>query len=243
MAPPVMLRVWVVRHGETDENQQGIVQGQLDTKLNAKGRVQASRTGEALATIPFKNAYSSDLSRAVEARLTAKAILSHHSHVDLKMDTALRERDMGILTGKLSREMSSDWRTKARETMEPHAQFLPRTLAFWRKLLSLYGLPDSLIRPEPDAPYDILVVSHGAWIAMLLRNALARQGYTEHERVPAANRVHNCSVALVSVYTNGLGQVELYDDYRHLVGEENEGNEPSENTAELAVEAKMVETP
>ncbi|KZT61565.1 phosphoglycerate mutase-like protein [Calocera cornea HHB12733] len=187
MAPPVMLRVWIVRHGETDENHQGIIQGQLDTKLNPKGRAQASRTGEALATIPFKRAYSSDLSRAAE---TAKAILGHHPDVDLKLETTLRERGMGVLAGKSSQDMTSEWRRKARETMEPNTEFLPRTLAFWRKVLNFYGLPDSLIRPESDAPYDILVVSHGAWIAMLLRNALGRQGYTEHERVPPSNRVH-----------------------------------------------------
>ncbi|KZP01158.1 phosphoglycerate mutase-like protein [Calocera viscosa TUFC12733] len=220
---------------------QGIIQGQLDSKLNAKGRAQAARTGEALATIEFKKAYSSDLSRAAE---TAKAILVHHEDVVLKTETSLRERGMGTLTGKPTHDMTSEWRRKARETMEPHTEFLPRTLAFWLKLLSLYGLPDSLIQPEPDAPYDVLVVSHGAWIATLLRNALGRQGYTEHERVPSSNRVHNCSVSLVSVYTNGLGQVELYDDYRHLVGaEEDEGDEPSENTAELAVDAKVAETP
>jgi len=235
MTPPVMLRVWIVRHGETDENREGIIQGQLDTKLNAKGRIQAFKAGEALADIPFKKAFTSDLSRAVE---TAKSILVHHPEVDLKLDSSLRERGMGLLTGKHSGEMEPDWRKKARATMEPHAEFLPRTMAFWRKLLSLYGLPDSLIRPEPDAPYDILVVTHGAWIAMLVRNALARQGYTEHQRVQPANRVHNCGVSCVSVYTNGLGQVELYDDYRHLVNAEDD-DEPTENAAELAVDAKV----
>jgi len=169
--------------------------------------------------------------------------MAHHPGLELKLDPVLRERGMGALTGKNTHDMTSDWRAKAKETIEPHAEFLPRTLTFWRRLLSLYGLPDSLIRPQQDAPYDILVVSHGAWIATLVRNALGRQGYTEHERVPPTNRVHNCSVALVSVHTNGLGQVELYDDYRHLVGNEMDEDNQPENAPELTVDAKPGESP
>src|SRR5919205_1722408 len=41
--------VYLVRHGETDWNAEGRLQGQRDIGLNARGRVQARRNGEALA--------------------------------------------------------------------------------------------------------------------------------------------------------------------------------------------------
>jgi broad specificity phosphatase PhoE len=41
-------RLWFIRHGETDFNREGRLQGQQDTPLNAKGREQASAVGRAL---------------------------------------------------------------------------------------------------------------------------------------------------------------------------------------------------
>jgi len=60
----VLVRVYFVRHGETDANRAGIIQGQMNTPLNDRGVQQAKLVGEALRTISFDNAYSSDLVRA-----------------------------------------------------------------------------------------------------------------------------------------------------------------------------------
>ncbi|MEO3998423.1 histidine phosphatase family protein [Mesorhizobium sp. CAU 1732] len=43
--------VYFVRHGETDWNAEGRLQGQVDTDLNAKGRSQADRNGRKLAEL------------------------------------------------------------------------------------------------------------------------------------------------------------------------------------------------
>jgi probable phosphoglycerate mutase len=56
----------LVRHGETDENRNKIIQGQLNTSLNALGHRQADLVAEALRSIPFWQALSSDLDRAVQ---------------------------------------------------------------------------------------------------------------------------------------------------------------------------------
>ena len=67
------LRVYLVRHGETDANRQSIVQGQLDTELNELGQKQAVFVAERLRSVPFDLSFSSDLSRAVKvtnSRLT-----------------------------------------------------------------------------------------------------------------------------------------------------------------------------
>ena len=59
-------RVFIIRHGETDANRLGILQGQMDTLLNAHGEWQAARTAEALAEsegVVFARAYASDLRR------------------------------------------------------------------------------------------------------------------------------------------------------------------------------------
>lgn len=64
----VVVKVYIVRHGETEENRQGIMQGQLDTPLNAAGLRQAELAADALEDVPFGAAYSSDLQRARKVR-------------------------------------------------------------------------------------------------------------------------------------------------------------------------------
>lgn len=64
----LVVRVYIVRHGETQENRDGIIQGQQDTPLNANGMEQARMVGEALKDAKIGVAFSSDLGRAVEVR-------------------------------------------------------------------------------------------------------------------------------------------------------------------------------
>ena len=64
----MVVRVYIVRHGETQENRDGIIQGQQDTSLNATGLEQARMTGEALKDAKLGIAFSSDLRRAVKVR-------------------------------------------------------------------------------------------------------------------------------------------------------------------------------
>ena len=62
----VVAKVYIVRHGETDANREGIIQGQLDTALNDAGIGQARLAADALEDVPFGAAYSSDLQRAMK---------------------------------------------------------------------------------------------------------------------------------------------------------------------------------
>jgi len=64
----IVARVHIVRHGETNENLQHIIQGQLDTVLNENGITQAKAVAVALNSIPFDVALSSDLKRAAKVR-------------------------------------------------------------------------------------------------------------------------------------------------------------------------------
>ena len=63
----VVARVYLIRHGETQANRDGIIQGQQDTELNALGEEQARMVGEALKEKKIACAFSSDLSRARKA--------------------------------------------------------------------------------------------------------------------------------------------------------------------------------
>jgi len=89
------MRVWLLRHGETDDNRAGIFQGQFDSPLNESGRYQAAATAAAVAKIDFQRIYSSDLTRALH---TAEAVAQGRP-VHVLFDRDLREMHYGILQG------------------------------------------------------------------------------------------------------------------------------------------------
>lgn len=91
------MKIFLTRHAQTEENANGIVQGQIPGKLSQKGKVQAKKIAERLKTWHIDYLYSSDLARAVE---TAKEIAKYHPHIPLQYDSDLRERDLGVLQGK-----------------------------------------------------------------------------------------------------------------------------------------------
>jgi broad specificity phosphatase PhoE len=64
-------RLLLVRHGETDWNAEGRLQGQTDRPLNDFGRRQARQLAEQLESEELEAIYSSDLARARE---TAKIV-------------------------------------------------------------------------------------------------------------------------------------------------------------------------
>jgi probable phosphoglycerate mutase len=88
-------RVILIRHGETDWNAEGRIQGHLPIPLNERGLVQAEAVASRLENVPFAALYSSDLLRA---RQTAEAIGRSSGH-ELRTDERLREWDLGILSG------------------------------------------------------------------------------------------------------------------------------------------------
>jgi alpha-ribazole phosphatase len=89
------MKVYLVRHGETNENAQGIVQGWLDTELNAKGIAQAVKVAEGFNK-QINAIYSSDLKRAAR---TAREFRNRYSNVPYFEDERLRERNFGVATG------------------------------------------------------------------------------------------------------------------------------------------------
>lgn len=90
------MRLILVRHGETQENVDGIIQGWLDTKLNDNGIRQAKRASEGLNE-SFTEIYSSDLARCVD---TAKFFRDKYLDVPYCEDFRLRERNYGDIQGE-----------------------------------------------------------------------------------------------------------------------------------------------
>lgn len=66
-----MMRVFIVRHGESETNKAGLWTGWLDAKLTDKGYADARSVQSFLSQVSFDKVYTSDLARAVETAKTA----------------------------------------------------------------------------------------------------------------------------------------------------------------------------
>lgn len=89
-------RIVVFRHGETDWNHQGLVQGTSDLPLNSNGIQQAENLAKNLQKYGISHIFSSDKKRAIQ---TAE-IVANVSICGISVHEALREQNFGIAEGQ-----------------------------------------------------------------------------------------------------------------------------------------------
>lgn len=88
--------ICLTRHGETDWNKQGILQGWLDVPINDRGREQAHAMATQFAATGFAAVWSSPLARAHE---TATIIAEHLGLPAPQSHAGLKERHFGAIQG------------------------------------------------------------------------------------------------------------------------------------------------
>ena len=117
-----MTTLLLVRHGETDWNADGRLQGHTDRPLSDYGRRQARQLAEELGGEEIEAIYSSDLTRARE---TAE-IVGGRLGLPVELDPELREKDWGTWEGLTSVER--DRVEFVGESTEAHQERILRAL-------------------------------------------------------------------------------------------------------------------
>ncbi len=162
------MRLYFVRHGESDANRLHIISNRptFDHSLTDKGRQQAADLAATLAGIPFVHLYGSPVKRA---RQTTE-ILSQALGVPFTITDALREYDCGIIEGrsdddawKIWGELWHDWLDQQRydrciEGGETFHDIKARYLPFIEGLIAAHGQTD----------HNFLLVGHGGTSRMML---------------------------------------------------------------------------
>ncbi len=87
------MKLFMIRHGESEANLQTYYTGQTDVKLTAKGVLQAAAIRPILADIPFDKVFCSDLIRTAETKRFALP------DAECEYTKLLREYDVGSLAG------------------------------------------------------------------------------------------------------------------------------------------------
>ena len=136
-----MTTLVLVRHGETDWNADGRLQGQTDRPLSDHGRRQAGQLAEELEGEELEAIYCSDLARARE---TAE-IVGERLGLEVVLDSDLREKDWGTWEGLTAVER--DRVEFVGESTEAHQERMLRALR-------------SIAKRHPGDG-RVLVVTHG----------------------------------------------------------------------------------
>lgn len=157
------MNLYVVRHGSTNWNDKGLVQGKSNIPLNKNGIKQALLAKEKLKDISFDICISSPLKRAFE---TAKIITNKKCKI-ITSDLLL-ERNMGEFEGKYHTLYTkcNYWNYKennSNKKVEPVKELFNRT----KKLI------DELKNKNYN---NVLLVSHSATIRAINYNII---GYDE----------------------------------------------------------------
>jgi broad specificity phosphatase PhoE len=202
----------LLRHGQTDANATGVLQGHRPTPLNALGREQAKRLAARVAAHRPRAValISSDLARAAQTAAPIAAACG----LPVVFDPRWRERGFGQLEGKTVGERET-WRAAHGDTHPPGGESVDAFRS--RVKIALESVADTYSGGPPVA-----VVTHGGPIGVVLRMlADGTLPARPDDDPPDISGAPNCSV-LELVREHGphgyIWRVACFNDVAHLQG-------------------------
>jgi alpha-ribazole phosphatase len=197
--------LYVVRHGTTDWNQAGRIQGHTDIPLNEAGRAQAHLAGRRLAPLKATALYSSDLLRASE---TAQ-IIGQCIGLCVVQKSGLREINFGVWQGLSSLQIRErDPEVYAARRANPY-DVAPAGAETWRQFYdrAVQAIQEILAITEAQR---LIVVTHGGVCTVVGLRALGFDctGKRTFES-------HNCGTHTIAVQGETWRVVAL-NDVTHL---------------------------
>ena len=198
--------LYIVRHGETEWNAEGKMQGQTDIALSDKGRDQARAVAHRLRDCTFDAAYSSDLRRTRE---TAEVILGD-SRASLQAIPLLREYRKGVFEGLTVHERARQLPDEHRASLVNDLDFAPSGGGESTRECNARLAKFAEILLERHMDDRVLVVGHGGSLRCLLVALMDLPLEANWKFV-----MHNCALSVVYTYPDNA-VLHLYNDTGHL---------------------------
>lgn len=206
-----MLTLYMLRHGQTDFNRQGIVQGGgIDSDLNDEGLAQGQAFYQHYKHIAFDAAYVSGLKRTAQTLADfEKAGYTLHKHPELNELSWgwLEGRKPDELTNQTFFEIVGQWRSgnlDARlEGGESAAEVWQRAKPFFEQLPKRHA-----------AGCNILICTHGRTLRILLSELLGYGGTRMEEFLHS-----NTSVNILRMNQHGACFAEVLNNTDHLANQ------------------------
>ena len=203
------MRLILVRHGQTEWNQLGRIQGRTDIPLNDTGIMQARAAGEWLSQRSIDAVYSSPMQRAFD---TATEIARPHGLPVISLDDII-EIDFGLWEKKTADELKklypeywNDWSWHLDEEMSANMQAESAYTILNRVKRALNSIFE-----ENTAGSTAVVVSHTMPIKLIMANAIG---------LPLKSlqsiKVGNCGICELDMNTDMSGSLITWNESGYL---------------------------
>ncbi len=201
------MKLYLIRHGQTDWNVAGKIQGCHDIPLNETGRQQARYLAEGMKNRPVTHIYSSPQKRALE---TAQAIAVSQG-VEVTALSGLREVEFGDWEGMTWKEIEEKDPERYARWVRTPAEVTPPGGESRACIYERVGAAvEQIVR---EAKGDVAVVSHGAALAYAVSYMLRNEMGSHREVI-----VKNVSISTLE-YDRETGHFHLIqaNDISHLI--------------------------
>lgn len=202
----VMQRLLLIRHGESEFNREGRIQGFTDCDLSDLGNEQAERLKVRLDLEHIDAALCSTATRAAD---TARIALGHRFDVEARPD--LREINLGVWEGRIAAELKKEMPVETKMWFhEPSKVRIEgaETLAKFRARVSTEM--DSIREAHPEQ--GIAIVAHGGVICTYLTSLLGL-ALDDMWRF----KIRNGSITKI-IFPMNRPRIEVLNDISHLDG-------------------------
>ena len=196
------MELFLCRHGQTEHNDNEIVQGQMDSKINGRGKEQAKELRDRLAEENIDKVYSSSMTRALE---TAEIVAEPHD-VEIEEIEELKEVARAKFEGEqfedLIEEITSSetedylWKPKGGESLE---ELKERGVKFLNS-----------IKGEQEGE-KIIAISHGGTISSTILGILEHSSKNSY-RI----KQENCNINKLTWNAEEGWSIHSVNDISHL---------------------------
>jgi|FLOH01.1.fsa_nt_gi broad specificity phosphatase PhoE len=195
------MKLYLVRHGETEHNVAQLLQG-FDDSLTILGIEQVNKAGLALNDVKFDEIYVSDLLRTKQ---TVKEISKFHPFTPVYFEPRLREQSVGVLENKPYGTVSKSAKEEGVEKID----YKPEGGESIRDLIArVTEFITWLIANKLDK--TILIVSHGGPIINIILTLLKKDDSEYKNYQP-----DNASITILEVEKDKAEMIK-FNDVNHL---------------------------
>lgn len=204
------INVYLIRHGKTEWNLEGRLQGSQNSNLVDEGILGAKMTGKALKDVTFSACYSSLQKRAQDTAdyIIGNRAIPHFHH------RGLNEFDFGIWEGRKSIDLAEHPEYILLRTQPEKYQAIESQGEIIEQLYqrSIKAFND-IVQCHQDGE-NVLIVSHGMTLT-LLTAVLKGLPWQEFRNQEKHQFVMNTAINIVTV-ENGKTELVKFNDVSHL---------------------------
>ncbi len=203
-------RFYLIRHGETDWNKQGIYQGWTDIELSQEGKRQAELLGKRFQNLPLNAIYVSPLKRAIAtAEPVAKA-----KGISVQLDSHFKEINFGEWEGSSVPQLTEKYGEPFTNFFnDPFSHEFPGEGSFDKvRQRSVEGFELLL---EKHKGQSVGIISHGGLLRVLIMTIMGMDNSFYRK-----TWLTNTSITIIDVMENGSKLLLTLNDKAHLEQEQ-----------------------